>query len=62
VTRPFLIVTINQNPEHTEKALRNIVPEKDWKRMIFIDEGYEDEGIEPKMDWPELAGPRTEYM
>jgi len=62
VTRPFMIVTVNQNPTHTERALRNMIPKKDWDRMIFIDTGYEDEGIESKFDWPEKAGPRAEYM
>jgi hypothetical protein len=62
VTRPLLVVTINQNPTHTEKALRQMIPEKDHDRMIFIDEGYQDEGIEPRFDWPEKAGPQGEYM
>ena len=62
VTRPFLIVTVNQSTKHTEKALRNMIPEKDWKRMIFMDAGYEDEGIQPRFDWPEAAGPRGDYM
>lgn len=62
VTRPFMIVTVNQSPKHTERALRDMVPKEDWKRNIFIDAGYEDEGIEPRFDWPEAAGPRTEYM
>jgi hypothetical protein len=57
-----MIVTVNQNPTHTERALRDMIPEKDRDRMIFIDAGYEDEGIESKMDWPEKAGPRAEYM
>ena len=62
VTRPFMIVTVNQNPTHTERALRDMIPEKDHDRMIFIDTGYEDEGIESRFDWPEKAGPRSEYM
>ena len=62
VTRPFIIVTINQNGTHTEKALRNMMAKEDWKRTIFIDEGYEDEGIQPTFDWPEEAGPRGKYM
>jgi hypothetical protein len=61
VTRPFIIVTINQNPTHTEKALRKMIPEKDHNRMIFMDQGYEDEGIQPAFDWPELAGPQGKY-
>jgi hypothetical protein len=62
VTRPFLIVTVNQSTTHTEKALKNMVSKEDLKRMIFIDAGYEDEGIQPSMHWPEAAGPRGEYM
>jgi hypothetical protein len=62
VTRPFLIVTVNQSPLHTEKALRDMVPEELRKRMIFIDAGYEDEGIKPTFDWPEAAGPRGHYI
>jgi hypothetical protein len=62
VTRPFLIVTVNQSTKHTEKALRDMVPKDEHKRMIFMDAGYEDEGIQPAFDWPEEAGPRTRYM
>ena len=62
VSRPFLIVTVNQSTSHTEKALKNMVSKEDLKRMIFIDAGYEDEGIQPAMHWPEAAGPRGEYM
>ena len=61
VTRPFMIVTVNQSTKHTEKALRDMIPKEDWRRMIFIDAGYEDEGIEPKFDWPEAAGPPGDY-
>jgi hypothetical protein len=62
VTRPFLIVCANQNPVHTEKALRDMASAEEKKRMLFVDEGYEDEGIQPKFDWPEAAGPRATYM
>jgi hypothetical protein len=62
VTRPFMIVTVNQNPKHTEKALRDMVSVADQKRNIFIDAGYEDEGIPARFDWPEAAGPRADYM
>ena len=61
VTRPFLIVTINQSTQHTEKARRDMVPEELHKRMIFIDSGYEDEGVPDRFDWPEAAGPRGSY-
>lgn len=62
VTRPFLIVTVNQSTKHTEKALRDMVPKEEHKRMIFMDAGYEDEGIQPAFDWPEEAGPETRYL
>lgn len=62
VTRPFLIITINQNPTHTEKALRDMIPKDKHNSMIFLDEGYEDEGIESKFEWPDLAGPPDKYM
>ena len=62
VTRPFLVVTINQSPSHTEKAFRHMIPEEDRRRYIFMDMGYEDEGIENKFDWPEAAGPETRYI
>ena len=62
VTRPFMIVTVNQSTKHTEKALRDMVSKEDHKRMIFMDAGYEDEGIPPRFDWPEAAGPRADYM
>ena len=62
VTRPFLIVTVNQSQTHTEKARRDMVPKDKWKYNIFIDAGYEDQGIKPVFDWPEAAGPRGDYM
>ncbi len=62
VTRPFLIVTCVQSTKHSEKARRDMVPKEDWKRNIFIDAGYEEEGIKPAFDWPEAAGPRGDYV
>jgi hypothetical protein len=62
VNRPFLIVTVNQSTKHTEKALRDMIPAEDHKRTIFMDAGYEDEGIKPSFTWPEEAGPVTRYM
>jgi hypothetical protein len=59
VKRPFIIITINQNGTHTEKALKNMVPEEMWKRMIFINQGYDTD--EPELEWPEAAGPPGEY-
>ncbi len=62
VTRPFLLVTVNQSTVHTEKALRDMVPKEEWGRNIFMDAGYQDEGIEPSFTWPEEAGPETRYI
>jgi hypothetical protein len=62
VTRPFLVVTINQSTSHTERALRHMIPEEDRKRYIFLDMGYEDEGVENRFDWPEAAGLETRYI
>lgn len=62
VDRPFFIVTINQSPEHTEKALWDMVPEGLEDRMIMIDAGYEDEGIPSKFHWPKAAGPEGNHL
>lgn len=43
VDRPFLIIQVNQEPKHTEKSLKKLVPEKDLDNMLFIDEGYDSE-------------------
>ena len=62
VRRPFLVVTVNQNGNHTEKARRDMVPEELRDQMLFLDQGYEDEGIEPRFDWPAAAGERGKYI
>ena len=62
VTRPFLLVTVNQSTVHTEKAFRDMIPEELHTRTIFMDAGYQDEGIEPSFHWPEEAGPETRYI
>jgi len=62
VTRPFLLVTVNQSINHTEKAFRDLVPKEKWDRTIFMDAGYEDEGIKPSFTWPKAAGPETRYI
>ncbi len=58
VTRPFLMIEINQSTRRTEKSRKDLVSQEDLKRMIFVDAGYE--GIEESMHWPEAAGPRPE--
>ena len=59
VTRPFLMVEINQSTVRGEKSHKEIVSKEDLKRMIFVDAGYEDEGIKPDRWWPEAAGPQA---
>lgn len=57
VTRPFIFVEINQSPKHTEKGLREMVPdEKERDHMMFMDEGYEND--EKQIQWPKGIGPR----
>jgi hypothetical protein len=40
----------------------DIIPKEDWRRIIFIDAGYEDERVESRFDWPETTGPGSEHM
>jgi hypothetical protein len=40
VTRPFLVVTICQEIEHTEKPHPELLTEAERKKMMFIYEGY----------------------
>lgn len=56
VDRPFIMIQVNQEPRHTEKSLKHLVPEKDRDRMMFIDEGYDS----PEAVWqlPKGAKPR----
>jgi hypothetical protein len=58
VTRPFLMVEVNQSPKHTEKSRKDIVTKEDLKRMLFVDVGYESD--EMVMHWPEAAGPQPD--
>jgi hypothetical protein len=62
VTRPFIMMEINQSLKRTEKSRKDLVSKDDLKRMLFVDAGYEDEGIAEGMHWPEAAGPRPENM
>jgi hypothetical protein len=62
VTRPFIILDTIQSTTTNEKALRDMIPPKDRDCMIFVDAGYEEEGIKPGFEWPEKAGPRPDYM
>jgi hypothetical protein len=60
VTRPFLMIEINQSTERGEKSRRDLVSAEDQKHMLFVDNGYEDQGIKPNFYWPEAAGPMPE--
>lgn len=60
VTRPFLMLEINQSLERGEKSRRDLISPEDQKHMLFVDNGYEDEGIKPAFYWPEAAGPIPE--
>jgi hypothetical protein len=62
VNRPFLMIEINQSTVRTEKSRKDLVSAEDLKRMIFVDAGYQDEGIPESMHWPENAGPRPEKI
>ncbi len=41
VDRPFLIIQVNQEPTHTEKSLKELVPAEDMDKTMCLDEGYE---------------------
>lgn len=57
VTRPFLMLEINQSTVRSEKSRKDLVTKEDLDHMLFVDAGYEDEGIKPSMYWPKNAGP-----
>jgi hypothetical protein len=60
VTRPFLMIEINQSTKDTEKSRKDLVSKEDLKRMIFIDVGYDSD--EAVWHWPEAAGPRPKDL
>ena len=41
VTRPFVVVTVCQELEHTEKAHPEIVPEEVRKKLMFVNQNYD---------------------
>jgi hypothetical protein len=41
VDRPFILMQVNQEPKHTEKSYKQLVPEKEREHMMFLDEGYD---------------------
>ncbi len=40
VTRPFIIVTVEQGLKHIEKSHQEMVSAKDAENLLFIDQGY----------------------
>jgi hypothetical protein len=50
VDRPFIFLQILQG-EFTRKSYRELVPEEDREKMLFIDKGY---GAKPHIDLPKL--------
>jgi hypothetical protein len=58
VTRPFIFIEINQSPKHTQKGLRELVPDQqDRDKMMFIDAGYD--SPERRIEWPKGIGPNA---
>ncbi len=51
VDRPFVIVTVQQETEHTEKPHPEIISEEDNRHMMYISQGYESK--ERKITLPE---------
>jgi len=41
VTRPFVIVTVMQEPVHTEKSHPELISEEENEKMMYIDQGYD---------------------
>jgi hypothetical protein len=41
VTRPFIVVTVEQAEDHAEKSHPELVPEKDRQKYMYIDENYD---------------------
>ena len=41
VTRPFIMVTVEQSPTHTEKSHQHLVTDEVRDRLLFIDQGYD---------------------
>lgn len=60
VTRPFIMIEINQSTKDTEKSRKGLVSKGDLKRMIFIDVGYDSD--EEVWHWPEAAGTRPKDL
>jgi hypothetical protein len=54
VDRPFIVVTVCQELEHTEKPHPELLSEEERKRMMFIYQGYgRGKNKERRVVWPE---------
>lgn len=40
VTRPFIMVTVEQCPTHTEMSFQDMVTPEERDNLLFIDQGY----------------------
>lgn len=40
VTRPFIMVTVEQCPTHTEKSFQDMVSDEERDNLLFIDQNY----------------------
>ncbi|OGN99092.1 MAG: hypothetical protein A2Y58_03550 [Chloroflexi bacterium RBG_13_51_52] len=43
VTRPFIMVTVEQCPTHTEMSFQDMVSDEERDNLLFIDQGYKSE-------------------
>jgi hypothetical protein len=43
VTRPWIFMTVCQEPKHTEKSFKELVPKKERDNLLFVDQGYDSE-------------------
>lgn len=51
VRKPFIVFNVHQSPIHTEKALREMVPEDLRQALYFVDQGYDGrERVEQRPD------------
>ena len=41
VTRPWIFITVCQEPTHTEKSFKEMVPEEERGKLLFVDQGYD---------------------
>jgi hypothetical protein len=51
VTRPFIIVTVEQATRHNEKSFPELVSEEEREKLLFIDQGYDSEERIVKVPW-----------